>query len=439
MIGKETEKFNKKIKSNMIINYVTKVIGILITFINIRVLVNYLGTENYGWWTTLLSIVSWISIGDFGIGNGLRNKLSETLVKKDYYRAKRYISTAYYYLSIIALFIIGIGLIVSLVILNNGKIDNEKIFAIMIIIVGIGINFVLNIIGSILYANNESASVAITGLIWNLVYIIFILVLKILNMTKVKLIYISIAYIISLIIANLIATIRFYSKNSSLIPKKKYIDISLSKDIIGLGGKFFVLQIAGIILFSTDNLIISKLINYEKVTYYDLITKIFNNLNNFYSILLIPIWSATTHAFTIKNYKWIKKTSLKLHLLLIPFITVIFILSIFMNKIIYIWLGNSNISYKNLEIFIFAIYSINAAWLGIYCSFLNGMGKIEIQMYLAILGAIINIPLSIYFAKYLNLGIVGIKLATLSTQVLQSIILPIQYYITINREERKIN
>ena len=49
-------------------------------------------------------------------------------------------------------------------------------------------------------------------------------------------------------------------------------------------------------------------------------------------------------------------------------------------------------------------------------------------MWLLILGAVINIPLSIYLLEYLNLGSSGVILATNISLLPISIILPIQVY-----------
>ncbi len=47
-----------------------------------------------------------------------------------------------------------------------------------------------------------------------------------------------------------------------------------------------------------------------------------------------------------------------------------------------------------------------------YIIFINETEKIKLQMYLYILGAIANIPLTIYFIKKLNIGSSGVILAT---------------------------
>jgi Na+-driven multidrug efflux pump len=59
-------------------------------------------------------------------------------------------------------------------------------------------------------------------------------------------------------------------------------------------------------------------------------------------------------------------------------------------------------------------------------------GKIRIQLYYAILTAILNIPLSIFLAKYVGLGITGIMVATNISLIFASFWSPIQYHKLIN-------
>jgi Na+-driven multidrug efflux pump len=59
-------------------------------------------------------------------------------------------------------------------------------------------------------------------------------------------------------------------------------------------------------------------------------------------------------------------------------------------------------------------------------NFLNSIGKVKIQMWLYVFGAIINIPLSILFVTSLNLGSTGVIVGTIISIISLSLILPIQ-------------
>lgn len=71
----------------------------------VPLLLGSMDTDNYAVWLTLTSLVSWIALFDIGLGNGLRNRLSETLAKNDITQSKKYISTAYCGVIIVAMFL----------------------------------------------------------------------------------------------------------------------------------------------------------------------------------------------------------------------------------------------------------------------------------------------------------------------------------------------
>ena len=77
---------------------------------------------------------------------------------------------------------------------------------------------------------------------------------------------------------------------------------------------------------------------------------------------------------------------------------------------------------------IMALFVIISTWNNIFAFFLNGIGKIKFSLYQSITAGIINIPLSIFFAKYLSLGINGVILGTIGSLLVSTILQPIQYY-----------
>ena len=85
-----------------------------------------------------------------------------------------------------------------------------------------------------------------------------------------------------------------------------------------------------------------------------------------------------------------------------------------------------------------ALYVITSMLLQIFSMFLNGIGKIKIQIYVAIFIALINIPLSVFLAKYLGFGLAGIISATLICNLISLSFLPIQYLKIINNKAEGI-
>jgi Na+-driven multidrug efflux pump len=71
------------------------------------------------------------------------------------------------------------------------------------------------------------------------------------------------------------------------------------------------------------------------------------------------------------------------------------------NYIYKIWIRQDLMISSNLTLTM-AIYVIINLWNGIYSQFLNGVGKIKLQLIIAVVGGVINIPLSFYLCKYLG-------------------------------------
>ena len=65
--------------------------------------------------------------------------------------------------------------------------------------------------------------------------------------------------------------------------------------------------------------------------------------------------------------------------------------------------------------------------------FVNGIGKIQLQLYIAIVAMCMNIPLSIFFAKYTELGLSGIVVGTICSLFLSGVAVPLQVHQLIRR------
>jgi len=96
-----------------------------------------------------------------------------------------------------------------------------------------------------------------------------------------------------------------------------------------------------------------------------------------------------------------------------------------------IWIGNTVIISSTLSVFM-ALYFAVTIFYGPYTYFINGTGKITIQLYSLLATAIVNIPLSIFLAKNINLGVTGVILATIICLIPHVILSPLQYLKIIN-------
>ena len=91
--------FKTKEERSGLISALLKPVGMVLSLIYTPMLLHYLGSEKYGLWATILSVISWINYFDVGIGNGLRNTVTANIEAGEYAEAKKNVSTAYVILS----------------------------------------------------------------------------------------------------------------------------------------------------------------------------------------------------------------------------------------------------------------------------------------------------------------------------------------------------
>ena len=417
-------------KKNILASIALKGINIALGFISLPLALRYLDPVQFGIFATLTSMIAWFSYFDIGLGQGLRNKFAEAIAIEDDKLARTYVSTTYYILGIIITLVFIIFLVVNHF-LDWSKILNADIYLkhdlkILSIIVcaAFSLKFVFGLIYRIFYALQRPAMIDVFNVIGKILWIISIFIL--INISKNSLLYFG--FINSFVFASIpiLAGIYYYRfKYQKYSPSYKYVEFKYAKELTTLGIKFFIIQISLLVIQATNNILIAQFIGPASVTSYRIAFKYFSFVVMLFHIVRTPLWSAYTEAYKKNDLKWIKNTlkkMIKLWALLL--LLVIFMLSI-SNFIYRIWIGES-VKVPFLVSASVGLLMITNSWISIFHYFLNGVGKIKLQMYITIIAGVINIPLSIFFVKYFNLGAAGIVLGSIVSLMGSVIISPIQ-------------
>lgn len=426
-----SDNYNK----NVFYNYIFKILSLVLGLINTKMVIGYLGATLYGLWVTIASVISWMSSGDLGIGNGLRNELAKACGKNDIERQKKLVNAAFSAMITISFIILLIIIIVSEIFFEI-EILPAQVRTSMYITAGFFcLNLVLGVSQSVAYGYQLSWLTTLTLAETQLFSILSVEMLKTAGVLP-ELNKFAIIYGISTTIPNVLLIIILKIKNIEVIQPKTKIDNNITKSIMNTGLQFFGIQICSVILYSTDDLIINKLINSEMVAKYDIITKIYNTGSNLFSILLIALWSAVTYNLAQNNIKWIKDKINTLLKIWGVFSACVIVVSLCFNYIVKLWLGNQAVFYENSLIVIFAVYCSLTTFSAIFVNVLNGMGVIKLQFVLAVISAAINIPLSYVFVVFCDMGIFGVKLATLISALVTALVMPVQAVMELKKREK---
>ena len=402
---------------------------------SIPLMIHYLGQAQFGVWSTLLSVMAWITFFDLGLGNGLRNKLAESLAKDQTDEARSYISSAY---SLIGLISLALFLILALAaftvpwqkVFNIQLINAEKLsYAVLITGFFIAFNFWLSLINSVLNALQKTSVVVLGQFLCSALSLILVYVLT--RTTDASLLYLATVYGISMVGANALLSGWFYKSNPVFIPKLS-LDFSDVRPLLGLGLQFFVIQIAVLVIFTTDKIIITQLLGPYYVTQYEVVSKLFSVVMIAFSLLVAPLWSSYTDAYHRNDLKWIRN-ALRKQIHLVGFsVLIVALICLIAPGIIRLWIGSEVQASLPLIVSVGA-YTIISIWNGVFAYIVNGIGATKVQMITSVLAVIVNIPLAIALTKWGGMGVEGVVWSNVFCLMFFAVAGSIQVYQLINK------
>lgn len=402
------EKDNRILINNMAGTLVIKGLAMVLTLFTMPIYINYFDNkEAVGIWFSLVSVLNWILTFDLGIGNGLRNNLVAALAENDKKTIKTLISSAYYFLGIISFLLLIIGNI-CLNFIDVNKILNisTDVFSVhilrkcvKIVFSGIVLQFFLRIITSILYAMRKTAVANLLALISSASILVFISVCRPENIED-RLLVVSFAQAVTTCLPLLIATvIIFFTVLKDSKPSFKSFDLEMGKRIMNLGGQFLVVQICLMIITSTNEILISWLSDISYVVEYQAYYRIFYMVVTLFSLVCQPMWSSFAKAYVSKQYLWIKDTYHKFQLIAVVCSTITVLISLVFDQLVIIWLGENVVRTSMRYSIAFSVFVIVSILINSTSCLANGLNMLKCQVKWSIVGALVKVPLSIFFVS----------------------------------------
>lgn len=430
------------IKKNILISFFFRGFNFAIGYVTLPLALTFLSKYQYGVFATITSIIAWVDLFDFGLGQGLRNRLAEAISRKDYINARKLVSSAYVYVALIAiclivLFLCTLPFISWRKVLNAEAISEwELMLTVAVSFVCFCLKFVTSLINKVYFALQKSMMVDVIQACFKIIYLVAIIIL--IQVSKPSLFNFAAMQSFLSFIIPLIGSFLFFSKyKPKITPSLKFFDKSLSDSIFGIGLRFFVIQFSFLIMYSANSVLIAQFADPTSVTNYQIIYTFLNITNFVFNIFITPFWSAYTEAFTINNYE-------RIHKLFYKSIRVYFILSLFTILIVFVspwvfqlWLGNKVQIPFSLTVMVACMILINS-WVIVYNSIVNAVSKLKLQMYLSVFSAFICIPVSYFMAVSLGFGAKGVVAGSIIATLPLALFSPIQAFLIINKKDSGI-
>lgn len=415
---------DKKLFFNIIGNYFVKGGAMLVSFLVMPAYMHYFKSNSIlGMWFTVVQLLNWIMLLDFGIGGGLRNKIIGPLKQGNRERVLSLISSAYFsVLGIVGLLIFLQFELVDFVnwysmlgILPEDIPLNILRHVVHILIIGVIIRFFNVLISHILYALQKAILPSLLNFISNCLIMIYLVLVEPSgdDFDIIKLAYIN-------VIANnlpaFIATIWVFSTIlKGMWPRLSAFRWSVAKEVLSTGGVLFYLQIVIMLLFNVKEIYISWFVGAKEVVEYQIYYKLIGVFGGLYSLALTPVWSAVTKAIVEKKAQWVKQLYKRGLGMIALFGLGQMVMLLFMPWIIKIWLGSHAIPVSQLSGILFCGYNLIYMWMMLNYNFACGMGKTRVITVWITLASILNYLLTLWGSSFYSSWIMVIVATAIAT------------------------
>lgn len=399
-----------KAKKNILASGFIKGADTLVYLLLVPLTLGFLNAYEYGIWLTLNSLLSWINSFDIGLGNGLRNKLAIAIAEDDKEKGCCYVSTTFFMLIMIMIIIfIVASLLIHLIdwytLLNvrSETVSNLREI-IQVSFLFFCINFVMKFVGNVYQALQLPAVNYLIAFLGHFLSLVIIFIL-----TKIipgSLFWVAVVYSAAPPVVYLICyPITFKKLYPYLAPSFRHFNSKYLKELLSLSVLFFIIQIMGILLFSLSNVLISNMFGPDNVTPYNISNRYFSVVSLFFNLVLAPIWSAATDAYTKNDMQWIRNSIFTL-VKFLAIVAVVIVLMILVSDYVYLlWVGDSVVIPKRMSL-LMGIYIFIILWSLSFSSILNGMSKLRLQTINILFVGIAFYPLCHFLGSIF--GIIGI-------------------------------
>ncbi len=401
---------------NSYISLIFQGIGLFINFIVRIFFIKYLGNEYLGINGLMTNLLNVLSLAELGVGEAINFSLYEPLAKNNKEKVKSLMQLYKKIYIFIGGFITVIGLLL-IPFLNYIINDYDSINNVVLIF----ILFLLNTSSSYLFSYKRNLLIAdqktyIVTIIKYVIYIIF----KIIQIIYLIVFSDYIGYLIIQVIETVLEYLASSLEANKLYPylqekNIKKLDKETKKDILKNTKAMMMHKVGDILVNSTDNILLTKIVSLTAVGLYSNYYMITSALTMIFGQVFSSLTSSIGNLCTEKNYK--KNLNIFKSLDLITFWIYGFCsvcLFILLNPFIELWIGKQYLFSTSIIIVIILNFYISGMRKSVL-TFREASGLFYKDRWKALVQALVNLVASIILG--IKFGTIGIFLGTIISLV----------------------
>ena len=407
----------KKSIINVVSSILSSCVSILFGFVGQKILLRFMGLEYSGLNGLYSNVLSMLGILELGIGSAIVYYLYEPIAKDDTSRIKSlliFYKKTYRIIAII-IFTVGIAIIPFLkLIITDITININIYYAYILFLISTICSYFMVYKRTLVIAKQKNYIVNII----HLLYIVFLNIIQIGIIIYTKnYYYYLLCRIVCQLIENLVITL-YVNKNYPYVNDSDYIRITKSekRKIFGELKALFFHRIGGVVVNSTDNILISSFLGITVVGLYSNYSTIITAVYNIFNQAITSINSSVGNLLTTNDEKnkfvvFSRIRFLNFWIACFTSIAILFIIKPF----ICIWIGEKYLldNYVLIVLVLNYFQSINRST---YNIFKNGAGIWTEDWYVPIIESLVNIISSILFIQYW--GLKGVFIGTIISSLI---------------------
>lgn len=392
-----------------------KGISLIVSVVTVPLTVRYLGAESYGLWITISSTVMMFFVLDLGIASTLTNLISETYATDNKRQAAVYFATALWVIIGVVAVLGFAGWLIwphigwaSLFHLRSVAQAQEASQAVaaafLVFLLALPTSLATRVLAG--YQELHAANLfAAAGSILGLVAVVVVIHMRASLPVLVG------AYAGSALIANAACLVwTCWFRKPWMKPWPTRIDPSVIARIFHTGLQFFLIQLAGLVVFNSDNLIIAHYLSPAQVTPYSVTWRLVGYLTAIQALVIPSIWPAFAESWSRRNIAWIRSAYRRLRWTTAIVLTAGSIVLLTTGRqIIRIWAGPSAVPTRGL-LALMCVWVIICGITTNQACLMGATSRVKKQAISSVLSAIANLVLSILWVR--SLGPIGVLLAT---------------------------
>ncbi len=387
------------IVKNVVASFLIKGWTVAVQLALVPLTLHCLGNYENGVWLTISSMLLWIDNLDIGLGNGLRNKLAERLALGDEEGAREAVSSTVFMLFLVIVPVaIALNVLIALSdtysFLNVdrsvvGDLDTLLALASVLVCSTFIFKFIGNFymglqlpaVNNLLVTSGQTlALIGTLGVYLSGVH--SLLLIGLVNTASPLVVYLA------------CWPVTFRGRYARLAPSWGRVTRRAMRELFSMGMRFFVLQVAGILLFLTTNIIISRVFSPGMVTPYQVAYRYFSVIILLFTIVCVPYWTATTDAYHKGDMEWIRRSGSTLDRVMLLLLAALVAMVALAGPVYRVWVG-SGVDVPRAMSVLVAAYVFILALSTRYSYVLNGMGALRIQLLTTVSAAVAYVPLAV--------------------------------------------